>query len=63
LIDGLYCIVLCSASQVHYENGAYIIRQFARGDLFYIITKGKVRYIATTAVEIQIGLYVRVTVA
>jgi hypothetical protein len=29
--------------QVHYDNGTYIIRQFARGDLFYIITKGKVR--------------------
>ena len=30
-------------TQVHYDNGSYIIRQFARGDLFYIITKGKVR--------------------
>jgi cGMP-dependent protein kinase len=29
--------------EVHYENGTYIIRQLARGDLFYIITKGKVR--------------------
>lgn len=28
--------------KVHYDNGVYIIRQFARGDTFYIIAKGKV---------------------
>ncbi|KAJ6657789.1 hypothetical protein lerEdw1_001976, partial [Lerista edwardsae] len=26
----------------HYENGEYIIRQGARGDTFFIISKGKV---------------------
>jgi len=34
--------VLFSRLQVHYEDGMYIIRQYARGDLFYIITRGKV---------------------
>jgi len=34
--------------EIHYDNGAYIIRQFARGDLFYIITKGQVRVTRTT---------------
>lgn len=28
--------------QTHYENGEYIIRQGARGDTFFIISKGKV---------------------
>lgn len=29
--------------QTHYEAGEYIIRQGARGDTFFIISKGKVR--------------------
>lgn len=29
--------------QTHYEDGEYIIRQGARGDTFFIISKGKVR--------------------
>ncbi|EMP24636.1 cGMP-dependent protein kinase 1 [Chelonia mydas] len=28
--------------KTHYENGEYIIRQGARGDTFFIISKGKV---------------------
>uniref|UniRef100_A0ACB8F8W6 cGMP-dependent protein kinase 1 n=1 Tax=Sphaerodactylus townsendi TaxID=933632 RepID=A0ACB8F8W6_9SAUR len=28
--------------ETHYENGEYIIRQGARGDTFFIISKGKV---------------------
>lgn len=30
--------------QTHYEDGEYIIRQGARGDTFFIISKGKVRF-------------------
>lgn len=41
------CNVLTSVTvcifQTHYENGEYIIRQGARGDTFFIISKGKVR--------------------
>lgn len=33
--------------EVHYDNGVYIIRQFARGDTFYIIAKGKVKVTKT----------------
>lgn len=29
--------------QTHYSDGEYIIRQGARGDTFFIISKGKVR--------------------
>lgn len=29
--------------EISYENGDYIIRQGARGDTFFIISKGKVR--------------------
>ncbi|GAA6094930.1 cGMP-dependent protein kinase 1a isoform X1 [Tachysurus ichikawai] len=29
-------------NQTHYEEGDYIIRQGARGDTFFIISKGKV---------------------
>jgi len=29
--------------EVHYENGEYVIRQGARGETFYIISKGKVK--------------------
>jgi len=45
-------------TQVHYENGSYIIRQFARGDLFYIITKGKVRAVRIYVIKIHIYQYV-----
>lgn len=34
--------VAVSIFQTHYENGEYIIRQGARGDTFFIISKGKV---------------------
>lgn len=34
--------VAISVFQTHYENGEYIIRQGARGDTFFIISKGKV---------------------
>ena len=29
--------------EVHYSNGEYIVRQYAKGDTFYIISKGKVK--------------------
>lgn len=35
-------IQFLSLLQTHYENGEYIIRQGARGDTFFIISKGKV---------------------
>lgn len=31
--------------ETHYQNGDYIIRQGARGDTFFIISKGQVRNI------------------
>ena len=34
---------LLSSPQTHYEDGEHIIRQGARGDTFFIISKGKVR--------------------
>ena len=53
----LYRMMFCW-TQVHYENGSYIIRQFARGDLFYIITKGKVRAVRIYVIKIHIYQYV-----
>lgn len=35
--------------QTHYSDGEYIIRQGARGDTFFIISKGKVRILSQTA--------------
>ena len=36
-------LIAFSKFQAHYSNGEYIIRQGARGDTFYIISKGKVK--------------------
>lgn len=36
-------LFLYLVSQTHYSDGEYIIRQGARGDTFFIISKGKVR--------------------
>ncbi len=36
-------LFLFLVSQTHYSDGEYIIRQGARGDTFFIISKGKVR--------------------
>lgn len=36
------CVCVCV--QTHYEEGEYIIRQGARGDTFFIISKGQVTH-------------------
>lgn len=46
LINNSFCklCVTISIFQTHYENGEYIIRQGARGDTFFIISKGTVSF-------------------
>lgn len=44
--------------QTHYENGEYIIRQGARGDTFFIISKGKVSSGGTREMqEVSVGFF------
>ncbi len=43
IILSLLPLFLYLVSQTHYSDGEYIIRQGARGDTFFIISKGKVR--------------------
>lgn len=38
----LFILIFFFFLQTHYESGEYIIRQGARGDTFFIISKGKV---------------------
>lgn len=39
-----FFFLIVSTFQTHYENGEYIIRQGARGDTFFIISKGTVSF-------------------
>lgn len=39
----LFSLTVIFASQTHYTDGDYIIRQGATGDTFYIISKGQVK--------------------
>lgn len=44
-------LIADSLEEVHYDDGTYIIRQFAYGDTFFIIAKGKVHVTRSSTVD------------